>query len=175
MPWQFYSEGPPPFPFPSTANLHIHCCATFTILCFSNFYNHVFYFRKKDAARWDLMVSYKTLLSISEEEVSRLLQKQNLPAIPSLPVSSMIQAPPFIFFFSEPLPFPFYCRLLPRFNSLPSQSQKQNSSFCSSPLPVALLLLQISTHWLFLCFSYKSIPPFLESITKSRGDLRSLT
>ena len=93
--------------------------------------------------RW---VSYKPLLSISEEEVSLFLQKQNLPAIPSLPVSSMIPASPFIFFFSEPLPFPFYCRLLPRFSSLPSQSQKQNNSFCSSPLPVALLLLQISTH-----------------------------
>ena len=78
------------------------------------------------------MVSYKTLLSISEEEVPCLLQKQNLPAIPSLPVSSMIQAPPFIFFFSEPLPFPFYCCLLPRFNSLPSQSQKQN---CCPLLP----------------------------------------
>ena len=121
------------------------------------------------------MVSYKPLLSISEEEVSLLLQKQNLPAIPSLPVSSMIQAPPFIFFFSKPLPFPFYCRLLPRFNSLPSQSQKQNNSFCSSPPPAALLLFQISTHQLFLWFSYKSVQPFLESITKSQGDLRSLT
>ena len=121
------------------------------------------------------MVSYKPLVSISEEEVSLLLQKQNLPAIPSLPVSSMIQAPPFIFFSSKPLPFPYYCRLLPRFNSLPSQSQKQNNPFCSSPPPAALLLFQISTHQLFLWFSYKSIQPFLESITKSRGDLRSLT
>lgn len=142
-----------PLPFPSIATLHIHGSAVLTTLCFPNLFNRASYFRKHDAALCELMFSYKpSLLSLSEEEVPLLLQKDKPPAcrLPSHPSASPLRPRPIPSFFSLLnlyfLPFAvssFSCSILYHFEV----TNKPINSFCYSPLSNALLLLQIATHY----------------------------